>query len=203
MVARSRATDDKDRVPPAPETPVSRAGDIWTLGDHRIMCGDITQAECVEALLSGEKPHLMVTDPPYGIEYDANWRNEVERSGRERHVGCVRLAMSKTITVPIGRMPIRSSRGMWPMFGTASLKGHIFLESLISSGFGMPEVKLFGQSRTSRSVGGTITKSTSSCWYAVRKGGKGHWQGSRKETTLWEIPEAAEIRDRPQHTEAR
>src|SRR5687767_2942415 len=45
-----------------------------------MMCGDSTSAEDVSALLGDEKPHLMVTDPPYGVEYDADWRNHAFRA---------------------------------------------------------------------------------------------------------------------------
>jgi ParB-like nuclease domain len=66
-------------APEPPVIPVSRLGDVWVLGAHRIICGDSTDAETVKRLLGGVKPLLMVTDPPYGVEYDANWRNEPEK----------------------------------------------------------------------------------------------------------------------------
>ena len=56
----------------------SRLGDIWCLGDHRLACGDCTDAALITALLGDTKPNLMVTDPPYGVEYDPSWRH---RSG--------------------------------------------------------------------------------------------------------------------------
>ena len=80
LFARGREPQgDPDDVPEVPTVAVSQAGDVWILGDHRIRCGDSTSAEDVAALLAGAKPHLMVTDPPYGVEYDANWRNEPEK----------------------------------------------------------------------------------------------------------------------------
>lgn len=63
-------TGDPERTPEPPAVPVSRKGDLWLLGDHRLLCGDATSAEDVERLLDGAKPHLMVTDPPYGVERD-------------------------------------------------------------------------------------------------------------------------------------
>ena len=65
---------DPDDIPETPKNPVSRVGDIWTLGKHRLMCGDATKPEHVERLLDGAKPDLMVTDPPYGVNYDSSWR---------------------------------------------------------------------------------------------------------------------------------
>jgi hypothetical protein len=54
----------------SPEYPVSMSGDLWLLGRHRILCGDSTVAIDVERALGGVEPHLMVTDPPYGVIYD-------------------------------------------------------------------------------------------------------------------------------------
>jgi ParB-like chromosome segregation protein Spo0J len=59
-------------APPLPESAVSRAGDLWFLGSHRVLCGDATDPEAVARLLGERKPRLMVTDPPYGIELDSN-----------------------------------------------------------------------------------------------------------------------------------
>jgi hypothetical protein len=67
--------DDADMVPDIPEIPVSRLGDLWLCGGHRVLCGDATSAEAVARLLANGKPQLMVTDPPYGIELDSEWRD--------------------------------------------------------------------------------------------------------------------------------
>ena len=63
---------DPDDIPDTPKNPVTRVGDIWTLGKHRLMCGDATKPEHVERLLDGAEPDLMVTDPPYGVNYDSS-----------------------------------------------------------------------------------------------------------------------------------
>ena len=79
---------DPDDVPPAPDVPVSRLGDVWSLGRHRSVCGDSTDPETVERALNGVRPHLMVTDPSYGVEYDPAWRNRAGL-GSTRRVGKV------------------------------------------------------------------------------------------------------------------
>ena len=70
------AVECEDYIPEAPVTPVSVAGDLWQLGSHRLICGDSTSADVVGRLLGDVKPLLMVTDPPYGVEYDPSWRNQ-------------------------------------------------------------------------------------------------------------------------------
>jgi hypothetical protein len=80
---------DPDEVPEPPAEPVSRLGDVWLLGRHRIVCGDSTTTEAVDAALAGVKPHLMVTDPPYGVEYDASWREAAGLNGPKAAKGKV------------------------------------------------------------------------------------------------------------------
>ena len=64
-------TGDPDApAPEPPEDPVSRPGDLWRLGPHRLLCGDATSAADVARLLDGARPHLMATDPPYGVNYE-------------------------------------------------------------------------------------------------------------------------------------
>jgi DNA modification methylase len=58
---------DADEVPEVPEEPVSKLGDVWLLGKHRVMCGDSTSITDVEKLMDGKKADLCLTDPPYGI----------------------------------------------------------------------------------------------------------------------------------------
>ena len=66
---------DPDAVLTIPEHSIVKMGDIYLLGDHRLACGDSTDPATVAALLGADRPHLMVTDPPYGVDYDPSWRN--------------------------------------------------------------------------------------------------------------------------------
>jgi DNA modification methylase len=78
------AMDDEEKANaalPLPETPVSRLGNLWLLGPHRVLCGDATSAEAVARLLGERKPRLMCTDPPYGIELDSEWRDRAGLNG--------------------------------------------------------------------------------------------------------------------------
>ena len=59
---------DEDEVPEAPEEPITKRGDVWILGNHRLMCGDSTSVDDVERLMAGQKVDMVFTDPPYGID---------------------------------------------------------------------------------------------------------------------------------------
>src|SRR5690242_15421662 len=78
---------DEERAnaaPPLPANPVSRVGDLWICGKHRVLCGDATRKEDVVRLLGERKPLLLVTDPPYGIELDSEWRDRAGINGHNK-----------------------------------------------------------------------------------------------------------------------
>ena len=64
---------DEDEVPEVPEEPVTKLGDIWILGNHRLMCGDSTSIDAVEKLMDGQKADMVFTDPPYGMFLNTNY----------------------------------------------------------------------------------------------------------------------------------
>jgi DNA modification methylase len=72
---------DEDAVPEAPEIHVTVEGDVWILGNHRLMCGDSTSIDAVDKLMNGQKADMVFTDPPYGVDYKGI--NNDDRSGLE------------------------------------------------------------------------------------------------------------------------
>ena len=66
---------DEDAVPDVPETPITKLGDIYILGNHRLMCGDSTSIDAVEKLMDGAKADMVFTDPPYGVSYTGGLQN--------------------------------------------------------------------------------------------------------------------------------
>lgn len=67
--AGAAAGADPDEIPEPPENPISSAGEVWLLGDHRLMCGDSTSIDAVKQLIDGAKADVLFTDPPYGINF--------------------------------------------------------------------------------------------------------------------------------------
>lgn len=70
---------DEDDVPDVPETPVTVEGDIWVLGNHRLMCGDSTSIDAVDKLMDGARADMVFTDPPYGVAYQSNMRVKTQK----------------------------------------------------------------------------------------------------------------------------
>src|SRR5260370_35012868 len=84
----SAGLTDEDEVPDVPTAPVTRPGDLWLLGSrkgpqHRELCGDATANQATTRLLAGQQlPFLMVTDPPYGVDLEPQWREEAGLNSR-------------------------------------------------------------------------------------------------------------------------
>lgn len=193
LIASVRASADRpdpdENIPDPPAVPVSQLGNVWLLGDHRIICGDSTSAEAVKALLGDAKPHLMVTDPPYGVEYEADWRNGA-LGGKPggRATGVVENDGNADLTDAWKLFP-----GDVAYVWHAGNMAHIVAESLIGAGLLIRAQIIWAKNQLVIGRGDYHPKHEP-CWYAVRKGKKGHWAGDRKQTTVWEI-------DKPRRSE--
>ena len=181
LAEKTEGLTDPDEIPNPPEIPVSSPGDVWLLGKHRLVCGDSTDADTVAKVLNGIAPHLMVTDPPYGVEYDPAWR---EQAG---------VAASGSAKGKVLNDDKADWREAWALFpGDVAYVWHAGLfagvvgDSLAASGFQLRSQIIWdkGQLVLSR---GDYHWEHEPCWYAVKKGAKGHWSGDRKQTTVWHI----------------
>ena len=70
------ADENDDIIPEPPAEPISKLGDVWQLGKHRVMCGDSTDASTIAKLMNGNKADMVFTDPPYGVNYQSNMRTK-------------------------------------------------------------------------------------------------------------------------------
>jgi DNA modification methylase len=181
---------DPEETPEPPAAPVTRFGDLWRLGQHRLLCGDATAAADVERVLTGAVPVLMVTDPPYGIEYDAGWRKErIIRIEDDRAVARVTNDDRSDWTAAFVNFP-GNVIYCWSPAGSNSVE---FYHCIERAGFAIRMQIIWAKSHFPIGRGDYHVKHEP-CWYAVRQGATGNWQGDRKQNTLWEI-------DKPQKSE--
>lgn len=178
---------DPDEVPETPAEPVSKPGDVWILGRHRLMCGDSTSPNDVDRLLAGVQPHLMVTDPPYGVEYDPAWRNEALSGQQTKRTGMV---------LNDDRADWREAWTLFPgdvaYVWHGALHAATVAESLVACGFGIRSQIIWAKERLVLSRG-HYHWMHEPCWYAVK--GKAHWSGDRKQVTIWNIPSKGQDAD--------
>lgn len=160
-------------------------GQLWQLGEHRLICGDCTDAPTVARVLNGDAPRLMVTDPPYGINYDANWRNEAAEKGLlsfgPRRTGVVQND---------DRVDWLDAYNLFPgdVAYTWSPGYHVILTgmALQHAGFQIRNQIIWVKPHFPISRG-HYTYQHEPCWYGVRKGRQAHWIGDKNASTTWKI----------------
>ena len=172
---------DPDDIPETPKNPVTRKGDLWTLGQHRLVCGDSTNQETVERLLDGAAPDLMVTDPPYGVGYDATWRYKAGVSTKDGAFGKSANDDTSDWQAAYALFPGRIAY-VW----MSSLALPIAASGLAACGF-IPRSLIIWDKGHIVIGRGHYHWRHESCWYAVKKGAQANWNGDRKASTLWEI----------------
>lgn len=193
LLADDGEAERAESTPDVPVRAVTREGDVWILGNHRILCGDSTVATDVEKCLNGVKPHLMVTDPPYGVNYDANWRNEADRKNGKPYGG---RAIGKVEND--GRADWSEAYALFPgdvayVWHPAGALQMTFYQSLEACGFEVRMQIIWAKSHFP--IGrGNYHVQHEPCWYAVKQKANGKWQGDRSQSTLWKI-------DKPQKSE--
>ena len=176
LVDYTAGLTDPDDAPEPPADPVTRLGDVWLLGKHRIVCGDCTDALVVEKALAGVKPHLMVTDPPYGVEYDPT-RTSNNKAKAGRVLNDDRADWGDTWALFPGEVAY-----IWH----ASLHTVDVLASLERNGFQHRAMIIWAKDRMTLGRGHYHWQHEP-CWYVVKKGGTGSWCGRRDQTTVWNI----------------
>lgn len=171
----------EEETPEPPAVPVSRAGDLWHLGKHRLLCGSATEPADVERLLDGVRPHLLVSDAPYGVNYDPSWRNKAGLSATKR----------TGVVLNDDRADWREAWALFPgdviYAWHGALHATTVAESLLACGFAIRSQIIWCKERFALSRG-DYHWGHEPCIYAVRSGAKGHWNGDRKQSTVWQIP---------------
>lgn len=169
----------EDDLPCVVET-ISQLGDLWLLGDHRLLCGDSTVATDVGRLLDGQHPNTMITDPPYGVNLDMSWRDNAKPDGSKNNKNLVknddRADWFDTYVLFPGDIAY-----VWH----ASAYTDVVMANLRDAGFDCKQQIIW---RKNNFVLGRSNYhwQHEPCWYAVKKGKKSHWKGDRKQTTVWD-----------------
>jgi DNA modification methylase len=196
VLLRNPLDEEKaDQAPPLPEIATSQLGDTWLCGDHRVLCGDATSAQDVARLLGNRKPRLLVTDPPYGISLDSEWRDRAGLNScgaaepsymKKRSVGHTETSISGDTRADWSEAyeHVPSLEAAYVFH--ASVYTREVLEGLLRIGFLYPQQIIWDKGRT------VLTRTHywyqhEPCWYVRKKNAP--WFGKAGEnSTVWQSP---------------
>jgi DNA modification methylase len=171
--------DDFDLDKALEEEPVSKPGDIWLLGRHRLICGDSTKAETYEKLMEGKKANLVLTDPPYGVAYEGS-------QGTIKNDNLQDEEFYKFLLSAFTNMESIMANDASIYVFHADTKGLIFRRAFEDAGFYLSGVCQWV--KQSLVLGRSPYQwKNEPCLFGWKKKGKHKWYAGRSETTIWEF----------------
>jgi DNA modification methylase len=185
----------EDTAPEPPADPVTKTGDLIMLGDHRLLCGDSTNADDVARLMGGEAAEMMVTDPPYGVEYDPNRRNHNPGRKQAAIKNDDRADWGEAFALFAGDVAYVWHAAAYTAEAAAALDGIGFSRRAMIV-WSKPSFASLAYGRNNDQVEklGLYHWSHEPCWYVIREGGAARWVGGKAQSTVWDI-------ESPQHSE--
>lgn len=183
---------DPDQIPETPLHPVTELGDVWVLGNHRLVCGDSTDPSIVNMALAGVTPNLMVTDPPNGIATDPADRGRAKLASGKPLSSGKRRAVAKQAND--GRSDWTPALKLFPgdvMYLWHATTNPAAAQAMLTAcEFEIRSQIVWGKSQFVVSRG-HYHQQHEACFYAVRQTKAANWTGDRKQSTLWMIDKQA------------
>ena len=167
----------------------SKAGDIWTLGRHRLICGDSTKAETYAALMGSTKANLVITDPPYNVNYEGS-------AGKIKNDNMADDAFYNFLLDAYTQMHAAMADDASIYVFHADTEGLNFRRAFADAGFYLSGCCIW--KKQSLVLGRSPYQwQHEPCLYGWKKNGKHQWYTGRKETTIWEFDKPKKNGDHP------
>lgn len=173
---------DEDAVPDMPEEPKTKLGDIYILGNHRLMCGDSTSIDAVDKLMDGQKADMVFTDPPYGVDYDGGHATDKRRTKLEND--------DKTLmysgALPVAFMASKEGAALYLWFADRFAKD--VLNALEECNYQVRTWIIWNKNLAQfGAIGAQYKPKHEPCIYAFKKGKAPYWSGPNNEVTVWDV----------------
>lgn len=175
---------DKDKVPEVPDDPVTKTGDLYLLGNHRLLCGDATKKEDVERLMDGAKADMVFTDPPYGVNYSGGI--QYTKSGKKTNQR-ERLEGDHTTSIYLDSVPVMAKYCDGPIYiwfaDTKALDVYMAIETVGE----IHALIIWKKGGGYGALGANYKQAHEPCLYWKPKGKTLRWVGDSTECTVWDL----------------
>jgi DNA modification methylase len=173
---------DEDAVPDVPDEPITKLGDIYQLGNHKLMCGDSTSIDAVDKLMDGQKADMVFTDPPYGVDYDGGHATDKRRTKLENDDKTLMYAGA----LPIAYMASKDGAALYLWFADRFAKD--VLTALEECNFQVRTWIIWNKNLAQfGAIGAQYKPKHEPCIYAFKKGKAPFWNGPNNEVTVWDV----------------
>jgi len=177
-VCKDGLTDDDD-APDVPEQPVSVEGDVWLLGEHRLMCGDSTSIDHAEKLMNGMLADLLVTDPPYNVNYEGKTKDALKIQNDSKEDGDFRQFLVDVYSTADAVMKKGAVFYIWH----ADSEGYNFRGAAKDVGWDIRQCLIWAKSTMVMGRQDYHWKHEP-CLYGWKSGASHLWASDRKQTTV-------------------
>lgn len=173
--------DAKDDVVPENAPPVAKLGDLWALGEHRVLCGDSTDKASVERLMGDRKADMVFTDPPYGIEYEGGmkkWKMLKNDDNLDFLPGFVDQMVNAC----------KKGGATYICFNDRNIPA---LMSVLTPRYELNKLLIWVKNNASFQISAHYKQRHEVILYLKQKGQKLNWHGDTRQDTIWEIKKPA------------
>ena len=170
---------DPDQVPEAPEEPATKPGDLWVLGDHRLLCGDSTNFESVNRLVLNQKVDILITDPPYNVAYEGKTEKKLKIENDSMEDGAFRQFLQDVYTAADSVMREGAVFYIWH----ADSEGHNFRGAAFETGWKVRQCLVWNKNTLVLGRQDYHWKHEP-CLYGWKDGAAHYWGSDRTQTTV-------------------
>jgi DNA modification methylase len=171
----------EDEVPEVPVDAITKPGDLWLLGEHRVLCGDATSEADVSRLMNGEKADMVFTDPPYGVNYDGGHATDKRREKLKND----NSTLIYDDSVPNMFKHSKDEAALYLWF--AATKSLQVLQVLQANNYVIRSWLIWNKNQAQfGAIGAQYKQKHEPCLYCFKKGQSPYWNGPNNEVSVWD-----------------